>query len=342
MDDLLKLARQFDQNMQQDRETSAQPGRLADAPETKPMDTRLPGNAEDPERPLSSDPVEAELNALFDCSTQRVSGGLSQSPSASADRRPPEVRSAVGDDDFDDDWEDDDLLQDCFELAMTHDVEREGLQETAPRPNPETKPAAFASVLRPPSCSALWELCPTPKTSNRSTFKLEPHPHFRTAQVSGSTPPSARTSEQTPSVPIPEAVAADSLWDDGVDDALLCQVCDRVERTSGSQPPPRRSPAGAEPPARSFVRSNSLPGSGGEPGNYRGWDVPLMGADSRSAVSRSLPGGRAGLGSFNQCGDASGAPRAENSKSRPPAFKRNVSDSAATSSKGGRSHIQLK
>ncbi|KAM8859944.1 uncharacterized protein etaa1b isoform 2-T2 [Spinachia spinachia] len=296
VDDLLKLARQFDQNMQEDLQTSA------DAPGTKPTDAG---------RPPSTDPVEAELNALFDCSTQRVSGGLSQS--SSAERRPTC-------DDFDDDWEDDDLLQDCFELAMTHNAEQEGegLHEPAPRPNPQTKPAPLASACRPPSCSALWELCPTAKRSNRSTFKLEPHPPVRTAQVSGSTRPSAKASQQTPSVPVPQAVPADSLWDDGVDDALLCQVCDRVERTSGPPPP------------RCFVRSNSLPGGGGEPGNYRGWDAPLKGADSRSSISRSLPGGRASLGSFNQCGDSSEAPP---SKPRPPTFKRNLSDSAATSSK---------
>ncbi|XP_075935524.1 uncharacterized protein LOC142935204 [Anarhichas minor] len=425
--DLLKLARQFDENMQQDRETSEQLNAVSDnlkecanTPETKPTDACFPSNVEDLKCPPPSDPVEAELNALFDCSTQRVSGRLSQSSSASArsqeikrqlvtstsaKQRQPELKSAdesgpaegTGScgfnanhcDDFDDDWENDDLLNDSLVLAMTHnpDQQHDALPKSTSHWDTKTNTAQFTSVRQPsahqrpsshskPSCSTLQELCPKPKTSNRSTFRLEPNPHFQTAAVSrpgvAAPQPKSKMSDQTsattktPSIPIPDKIAkcvaadiSDSLWDDGVDDALLYQVCDRVERISNSQPQ-RQSPSScrekqdgpqknpAPPPIHtprlvngganrqspcSFVRSNSLPGSGsGESGNYQGWNVPMKGANNKPGMSQSLPGSRVGLGSFNQRREDT-KPQAVNSKSHQPAFKRNVSNSAAPSSK---------
>ncbi|KAK9541180.1 hypothetical protein VZT92_001245 [Zoarces viviparus] len=356
--DLLRLARQLDETMQQD-------------------------------------PEEAELNALFDCSTQRVSGRLSQSSSASArsqeiqqqlvtsaERRQPELKSADGSgpaegkgscgfnanhcDDFDGDWENDDLLDDSLVLAMTHnpDQQHDALPKSTSQWDTETNAAQLTSFHQPaahqppsshskPSCSALQELCPETKTSNRSTFRLEPNPHCQTAADSrpgvAAPQPKSKTCDQTsaatktPSIPIPDKIAkhqatcgavdiSDSLWDDGVDDALLYQVCDRLEGISNSRPQ-RRSPSGcrqkpegpqknpAPPPIHaprlvnggadrrppcSFVRSHSLPGRGsGESGNYRGRNVPMKG------MSRSLPESCVGQ----------------------PASKRNVSDSAAPSSK---------
>ncbi|XP_034407490.1 uncharacterized protein si:dkey-78p8.1 [Cyclopterus lumpus] len=370
VDDLLKLARQFDENMQQDRETSEQlaaaaAGDRADAPE--PPGARIPG---DLKGPPASDPVEAELRAMFDSSTQRVSGRLSQGSSASArsqevKRHPlagqPELKSegkgscGFQANDWDDDWDDDDLLDDSFALAMTDDRD----QQRGARHEAALQGNADPSAHPGPKPSALQELCPKPKTSNRSTFKLEPNPHFQPAKVPGSkstTSDLKPAAAKTPSIPIPDnaktcvaADSSDSLWDDGVDDALLCQACDRVERTSNSQPR-RASPGGSgeKPPARAppsvnaaadrqspraFVRSNSLPEGGGrETGNYRGWDVPMKGGDRQSAMSQSLPGGRVSLGSFNRCRDA-GVDLQPNYTAHQPAFKRNVSDPAAVSSK---------
>ncbi|XP_054456404.1 ewing's tumor-associated antigen 1 homolog [Anoplopoma fimbria] len=438
VDDLVKLARQFDENMQQDRETSEQLNAVSDnlnecvnTPETKPTDASIPSDVKDLKCPSSSDPVEAELRALFDCSTQKVSGRLSQFSSASArsqevkhqpltptsaESRQTELKSAGGSglashpadgkascgfsantcDDFDDDWENDDLINDSFVLAMTNN-------ETTSQTNIKTSTSQFTSVCKPSansahqppslhsksSCSSLQELCPKLKTSNRSTFKLEPNPHFKTKEVSKSivavTQPSSKTSDhkaastKTPSIPIPDKIpkhqktsvaadTSDSLWDDGVDDDLLYQVCDRVERISNSQPQrespsscrekqdgPRKNPP--PPPVEAsrlvnggadrrssctFIRSNSLPVScSRETGNYQGWNVPMKGANNRSEMSQSLPGSRVSLGTFNQCKDSSGTfqsnvdtkPHAVNYKSHQPAFKRNLSDSAAISSK---------
>lgn len=318
VDDLMKLARQFDENMQQDRETSEQLHAVNDnlsergsASKTKLTETSSSSNAKHPGCPSSSDQVEADLHALFDCSTQKVSGRLSQGSSASArsqeikhqpassssaERRQSEVKSdpaahpaeekgscgfsANNCDDFDDDWENDDLLNDSFVLAMTQNPDQQ--HDTTVQSNTKANTTQFTSGCRPaaktnsahqlsnsnskPSCSTLQELCPKPKTTNRSTFKLEPNPHFQpraaAKEVSKSSfsvlQPKSQMSEQrsattkTPSTPKTDKITndqretrvaadsvkdiSDSLWDDGDDDALLYQVCDSVERISNSQP----------------------------------------------------------------------------------------------------------
>ncbi|XP_074501539.1 uncharacterized protein LOC141773595 [Sebastes fasciatus] len=319
VDDLMKLARQFDENMQQDRETSAQLNAVNEnlnecANTSKPQltETSYPGNVKDLKCPSSSDQAEAELHALFDCSTQKVSGRLSQDSSVSshsqeikhqpltstsAEPRQSELKSAGpaahpaeekgsrgfsanNCDDFDDDWENDDLLNDSFVLAMTQnpDQQHDTRPKTTLQSNTKTNTTQFTSAWKPtantnsarqpsnlhskPSCSALQELCPKPKTTNRSTFKLEPNPHFqpKMAAKEASKPsvtfiqPQSKMSDQksattkTLSIPIPDKITkdqkgtpvvadiSDSLWDDGDDDALFYQVCDSVERISNSQP----------------------------------------------------------------------------------------------------------
>lgn len=250
----------------------------------------------------SSDAVEAELQALFDCSTQNVSGRLSQESSASARSQVVEdepvaahlvetgqtrlkaseksvpaaaVKAAAlrSNDDFDDDWENDDLLNDPLLLEITQNPprlldkceptlrsytntensqSRSGFQSTT-KTMCARQPSAANSKL---TCSTLQELCPKPKTTNRSTFKLEPNPHFQAKNPSKPTVtgvqhicPTNLATTKTLSKPdtttdfkadICEAAdslqgISDSLWDDGDDDTLLYQVCDSVERTSNTQ-----------------------------------------------------------------------------------------------------------
>lgn len=469
----MKLAKQFDENMQQDRETSEQLNTVnnnlnecVNTSNTKLREASFPCSVKDLKCPSSSDRVEAELHALFDCSTQKVSGRLSQGSSASAcsqeikeqpvtstsaEPRQSELKSAEKSgsaahraeekgscgfsanscDDFDDDWENDDLLNDSFMLAMTQnsDQQHDANPKTTLQSNTKTNTTQFTSVCKPtantnsgrqpsnlhskPSCSALQELCPKLKTTNRSTFKLEPNPHFQpktgAKDVSKSSftvvQPKSKMSDQksattkTLSTPQPNKIThdqketcvaadsvkdiSDSLWDDGDDDALLYQVCDSVERISNSQPQ-QVSPsscqekqdiavdrqrkttaplpidkawsmnAGASANRQSpcaFVRSNSLPGTSCETVNYQGWNIPMKGANNKSRMSQSLPGGRMSLGTFSQCRDSSGTFQAgnanvdtkphtvtartpQNSKSHHTAFKRNVSDSAVISNKG--------
>lgn len=319
VDDLVKLARQFDENMQQDRETSEQLNTVnnnlsecGNTSETKLRETSIPNKVKDLKCTSSSDQVEAELHALFDCSTQKFSGRLSQGSSASAcsqeikdqpgtstSAKPPQSApsstnrsgpaahpaegkgscgfSANSCDDFDDDWENDDLLNDPFVLAMTQNPDQQ--HNTSPKTtlqNTKTNDTQFTSACKPsantdserqhlnlhskPGFSALQELCPSPRTTNRSTFKLESNPHFKPkaaakeASKSGFTviQPKPQISTKTLSTPQPDKITkdqkktcvsvdsvkdvSDTLWDDGDDDALLYQVCDSVERISNSQP----------------------------------------------------------------------------------------------------------
>ncbi|XP_053189119.1 ewing's tumor-associated antigen 1-like [Scomber japonicus] len=326
VEDLKKLARQFDENMQQDKETSKQLNTINNniheyvtSSNTKRTETSFHSKVNSLKPLSSSAQVEAELHALFDSSTQRISGRLSQGSSKSAcsqeindqlatstvaepqrlEHKPADKSgsaahpagekgscgySASNCDDFDDDWENDDLLNDSFVLAMTQDPDQQhntnlkvSLQSIT-----KTNTTQCASVCKPtvsinsspqvsnlhskPSCSGLQELCPKPKTTNRSTFKLEPNPHFQPKTAAKEVSQSSFTviqlksqmSEQksatTKTLTTPQldkmtndqrgaCVAADSvkdisdsLWDDGDDDALLYQVCDNMERISNSQP----------------------------------------------------------------------------------------------------------
>lgn len=383
VEDLKKLAKQFDENMQQDKETSEQLNSVNNNL-NETLNTSFHNNVKELKCSSSSGRMEAELHALFDCSTQAVSGRLSQSSSASAcstlaEPQQSEPRSSnksssaanPGDDkgshgvgvtncdDFDDDWEND-LLNDSLVLAMTQNTGQQldtNLKSTMHANTTQVtsvcKPSAnINSAHRPstlPSSSALWDLCPKPKTTNRSTFKLESNPRFQPktaarefsnlnviqskSQMSDMKPATTKTrsAPQPDKIPNDQRGAgvatvsakdpSDSLWDDGDDDALLYQVCDRVERLSNSQPQQvslsscqekqdvavdrqRKTTvpvpidtawsvnAGASAnrqSPRAFVRSHSLPSTSCETVNYQGWNIPMKGANNESQMSPSLP-----------------------------------------------------
>ncbi|XP_060942858.1 ewing's tumor-associated antigen 1 [Limanda limanda] len=243
VDDLMKLAKQFDQNMQQDKETTERLSTFnrdldecVNTSKVKTQETSSPGGVKDPK-----DQVEAELQALFDCSTQNFSGRLSQSSVASACSQEVKPRpaqkpksgsaaqsagekgtrgsSANNLDDFDDDWDNDDLLNDSFVLAMNQNPDQ--LQNAQPdatlQSNTKIQTTHFTSVRTAspkrssgpqpshipskPSGRILQELCPKLKTSNRSTFKLESNPLFQPEsapkQVSSSRFTATHTKSQT-------------------------------------------------------------------------------------------------------------------------------------------------
>ncbi|XP_030603318.1 ewing's tumor-associated antigen 1 [Archocentrus centrarchus] len=245
VEDLMKLARQFDESMQQDKETSESLhtvnndlNECANSSEVKLAQGSFHDSLKDLKSPSLSDQVEADLHTLFDCSTQSV--WLSRGSAASTCS--PEIRgqsvsaalpkeqqselksaaypaekmgsngySANNCDDFDDDWENDDLLNDSFVLAMTHEPHEQ--HDTDPNTTfqcetktntthsiPVHKPNANSiSAHEPlnrhcePSCSVtssetkrtLQELCPKLKTTNRNTFKLEPNPDLRAKMDNG-------------------------------------------------------------------------------------------------------------------------------------------------------------
>lgn len=298
MEDLLKLARQFDENMQQDRD--------AEQRQTQHQGgTPSSGKTEDCKGSTWSDGVEAELQALFDCSTQRFSGQLSQGFSQEARDKVPAVgraelkpseRSGAAPQAakdggstrsvaqrFDDDWEDDALLNDPDVIAMTQNPLQEQLGVKT-QSNTKTKTTlnsssssvvnASTSRLRPSSsgsrASGIQQLCPRLKTTSRSTFRLGPGTHHQAAPCSNTTftaiqskalipEHESSTKEAPPPPPVqattghsaaPDSVLAmwDSHWDCGDDDQLLYQACDTLERSSSIQAEGGRSSSGSRTP----------------------------------------------------------------------------------------------
>ncbi|KAM9809336.1 uncharacterized protein ACBT44_012635 [Syngnathus typhle] len=246
VNELIKLARQFDENMQQDKQASAQLNNNNQIDKT-PTETPSPLNQ-----------TEAELRALFDSSTQKVSGALSPVSSKSTQGKSQLNKSNPGPEkvkessskcgDFDDDWDNDDLLNDSSLLALMQNPDQD------------------CSPVRQSALTNLRDFCPKVKPTPRSTFKLETNPYLQTVQ------PKPETSTNN---------ISDCEWDDGDDDALFYQACDSVESLSQparstpaatplaihqTLPPNRKSP-------RTIMRSSSLPSNTLKVN--QGWKAPV-------------------------------------------------------------------
>ncbi|XP_061693696.1 uncharacterized protein LOC133510044 isoform X2 [Syngnathoides biaculeatus] len=242
VDDLIKLARRFDENMQQDKEDPAQL--------TK---NKINKTLTETSSSSSLNQTEAELRALFDSSTQKVSGGLSQvSSKSSQDKSLPdksgpgpdkvkESSSKCADFDGDDDWEKDDMLDDPSLLALMQNPDRPVRDSAGSRNSPG---------------GGLWDLCPEVKANARSTFKLESNPHFFTSvqEMSKKNISHCKWDDMD-----------GAHHDDDDDDALFYQACDSVEalsqpiKTATTPLPIRQTSPGNRKSPRAFTRSNSLP-----------------------------------------------------------------------------------
>ncbi|KAI4893067.1 hypothetical protein NFI96_023828 [Prochilodus magdalenae] len=150
VEDLMKLAKQFDINMtRQDEERQLENKGRATEGQNKPESSTTNHSVLDVIEPSSGKHVpvpakpeglshEEELHALFDGPTQHISGRLSPSslsgsqesrnePTALKAKRPDsadsknihEEAARISKSDLDDDWENDDLLNDSFVLEMT-------------------------------------------------------------------------------------------------------------------------------------------------------------------------------------------------------------------------------
>ncbi|XP_019743722.1 uncharacterized protein LOC109526711 [Hippocampus comes] len=252
VNELIRLARQFDDSMQQDKQVSAQ--RNNNNNEIGKAATETPS-------PLNQ--TEAELRALFDSTTQNVSGSLSPISSKSSQDKSQLKKSSPAPHkikessskcaDFDDDWENDDMLNDPSLLALIQN------------PHQDSGPVRHSTQTN------LRDLSPKVKPTTRSTFKLEPNPYFQK---------SVQRNRETAKNKI-----SDSKWDDRDDDALFYNVCDSVERlsqpTKTTTPLPihQTLPANKKSP-RTFMRSNSLPG-----------ETLKVRQGCNALVSKSLPAG---------------------------------------------------
>lgn len=379
VEDLMRLARQFDENMQQDKDINEKLNVINNC--ITSVDPKQEQQA------LSCDSAEAELRALFDGSTQKVSGPLSQGSTASACSQevtwspvmPSSHKTAGAEntassshkasesnkcDDFDDDWdwENDELLNDSLLMAITPEP-HSATTKTSILSNTKCIPDVKLSNHAPKisnmhtklSYSALQALCPKPKTTNRSTFKLGPDPIIHPPL-----PKQPRESTFTAVKSFDKTETPTDDFSDDADDALLYQVCDKVEGISNSQPhkvnqkdclknikisinQPHKVTTPVPITATNidankkltFVRSNSLPATSSTSPSYQGWDKPMKSSTVKPQTSQSLPGNHASIGLFSHINQNPNTAITVKSiqKSSHTAFKRNVSDSAVICNK---------
>lgn len=261
MDDLLKLAKQFDLNMfHRDEEENVQSLEL---PEETGGQNQLPGTSGtdvDPaaEAGMQLNPdlhMEDDLDFLFDGPTQHVSGTISQlSPLQhvpTAATRPGSKATSP------DDWDNDDLLNDSLVIEMTQNPQNFVGPNHWSNQNP-------ASGLTPEhvgvggggkrSESFKLESRPVPKETWTSTeVDSDPHtcrskPEPKISQLKGTSCVSmaAAASNNKPTLSFGPSDAAlavsnlldedldlffstDPVWDDPADDHLLCEVCEDLE-----------------------------------------------------------------------------------------------------------------
>ncbi|KAM7009738.1 ewing's tumor-associated antigen 1 [Tautogolabrus adspersus] len=213
VDDLLKLAKQFDFNMfRRDEEEVDDPHQQSlellsedmldfENGDQNDFSPSLPGNRQPAENTAAAGrdiqahldlQMEDDLDLLFDGPTQHVSGNLSQvsqvnhppstcvaSGKASASSRTSGVsttntRPAPANDEFEDDWENDDLLNDSLVLEMTQNPQ----SFSAPKHCSTQKPPREIKRQSPGNVPATGSFRWSDNLRQRSTFKLESNPHF--------------------------------------------------------------------------------------------------------------------------------------------------------------------
>lgn len=296
MDDLLKLAKQFDINMfrqdeGEDEGEGAEDEGVGEGVEDKP--------------PSEDRHTWDDLDFLFDGPTQCVSGGLSQvsspaNPSSSA-AAAANTKDTLANDAFEDDWDNDDFLHDSLVFEMTQNPQN----FAAPKHCSTQKPA---SPGRAPVSQSAGE---KDQVRGRRTFKLESGPSLPVGRLQTDTwtngsdpkdarqtfscgPPGGQWTRVEPQNPVhrrtsvqsnmaaeqsrssrheaPDLLdddllaifSSDPVWDDPADDDLLCEVCDDLEnqiRSSETVSAPQR-PAGNPRAALQPANRNLLPCGG--------------------------------------------------------------------------------
>lgn len=254
MDDLLKLARQFDLNLFQQ----------SDGAEDQLLSQDIfspPGGGE-----VQTD----DLDFLFDGPTQQLSGrALSQPPTAKpAEPAPPSGPAACVA--FEDDWDDDDFLNDSLVMEMTQNPLQQNF--ASPKFSSTQKPLHPAGGVvgrtRPlagtPGSDPNSSVMKDREEAQRNQFSpvlvgsrwthQESHRSTQTSPTKTSSSSSCRTLQNPPgdflddeellsavwSQPVPpepveskpvrsEPVQSQPVWDDPADDHLLCEVCEDLE-----------------------------------------------------------------------------------------------------------------
>ncbi|XP_033985597.1 ewing's tumor-associated antigen 1-like [Trematomus bernacchii] len=212
VDDLLKLAKQFDFNMFRQEEDEEEELKdlhqqslellSDDILDQNDFSPSLPGNqppavspGPDVQLHLMDQHMEDDLDFLFDGPTQHLSGNLSQVLSAQPSQAKPAAKEASGKtsasshtptpvvptsntkDDFDDDWENDDLLNDSLVLEMTqnpHKFISPKHASTQKQPSQVTFPRESQRNVVQSAVSKVEK----DNVRQRASFKLEPNPNF--------------------------------------------------------------------------------------------------------------------------------------------------------------------
>lgn len=173
VDDLLKLAKQFDFNMFHQDEDEEQRSLELLTDDLFALETSDPDAAAG--TGVRPDPhAEDDLDFLFDGPTQTLSGGLSQGssqlkPSSSHGSCSATTNITAPDAAFEDDW-DDDLLNDSLVLEMTQNPQ----VFTAPKYCSTQKPAGPEPAPGPSAAV---------KDKTRQSFRLDSNPNFSLTRI---------------------------------------------------------------------------------------------------------------------------------------------------------------
>uniref|UniRef100_A0A8C1LLJ8 Si:dkey-78p8.1 n=1 Tax=Cyprinus carpio TaxID=7962 RepID=A0A8C1LLJ8_CYPCA len=240
VEDLMKLAKQFDINMTRQDKEKKQESTLnkiqSDGKATMERSTSVKVSSEQlPSCSSQARQEEAELQALFDGPTQHITGRLSpqsvnctpESKTEPVARAEQKFKSAPVDApkttkvDFDDDWENDDLLNDSFVLEMT--------QNPVPL-NVAQKP----STAQPESCSSRCNF--VAKVQPSVNFCLETQKSIRKTSTFTKTLPEVQTSNQSTFRSKPPASAQNHTTDKLLKISPVDQVKQQTHSSQSTRP----------------------------------------------------------------------------------------------------------
>ncbi|XP_068582646.1 ewing's tumor-associated antigen 1 [Cebidichthys violaceus] len=227
VDDLLKLAKQFDFNMfrQDEEDVENLHRRSLELPSEDILDLE---NDVSPSLPVNRQPavkaderlppdqhMDDDLDFLFDGPTQHLSGNLSQVSSAPPSQVKPASREASGkppassrgpasgvsatnakvasaNDEFEDDWENDDLLNDSLVLEMTQNPQK----FTAPQRCSTQKPPGHIEDRRDSPANVVVRSAVSQgekdNVRQRTTFRLDSNPSFSFTRIQTDTRTNSR------------------------------------------------------------------------------------------------------------------------------------------------------
>lgn len=271
VNDLLKLAKQFDFMFHQDEEEEKEERGHQSGPLSQDMVHRNTDPAAAAKTVVWTElQMDDDLDFLFDGPTQHVKSSSLCSPSAA------DVKGTVNDG-FEDDWEDDDLLNDSLLLAMTqnpHEFTSPKYCSTQKQPAGE-RPASSGDQSSAGSVSATSNIQQNQPLCSRadaygwtqpvesdlqapahgsSSIKAE-----RATEFSQNLSPSSDTCSSS-KVAGDNLLPSDPVWDDPADDHLLCELCEDLENqiqkegltSTGRTDAPQRA---ALQPAKRFLVS---------------------------------------------------------------------------------------